>query len=1037
METPKIIIIISRFKYRVYLYLWLSKIDQSMLKFITSLLFVFCLSLVQAQQSETYISPIASYQQALSLYENEQYQAAQILFKKLQHQDIDNQLQVNSQYYYALSAIKRNQAGSDELMETFVRENPTSTKRNNAFISVADYYFRSGNYNKAGKWYKRVEKGNLSRDELMDFYFKYAYASFKTNNKKVAQKYFKRVRDNRKYGSQAKYYLGFMAYEDDDYEQANKNFEQVQTDDQADKNMSYFKSDMNFKLGNFKKAIKLAKEQLPKSNYREKSELNKIIGESYFNLEKYGQAIPYLKKYEGKRGKLNNTDLYQLGYAYYEQNDYKKAINSFNKIIDGENFVAQNAYYHLAQAYLKTGKKTEALNAFKNAAEMPYNQKIKEDAYLNYAKLSYEIGNTYTSVPEVLQTYLEKYPDSKNTEEVSRLLVNAYVNSDDYKSALDLLSDSNKFKDKSKYQKIAYEYAIKLFKEDKYQQAEDYFNKSLQDRMNDKYAALAIFWKAESAYQLARYQDAVIGFKAFKAMPKAAETDVYDQIDYQLGYAYFKSKNYKAAQKHFDDFSDKANTGRAKHDAYIRLGDALFAQSNYWPAMEAYNKAKAMTQFKNDYATYQKAISYSYVDRNQRKIEELEKFLNKYDQSIYRDDAMYQLANTYIAEDENDKGISAYQQLTEEFPRSRFVPKALSKQALVEYNSGDNRQALAIFKQLVKDHENTDEALDAVQTVRQIYIDLGQPDEYAKWVKQLNFVDVDNAEIEETTFQAAESKFIDGEKDRAILGFKKYLDQFPNGRNALDAHFYLAQLFYNKEKYSQAQPHYKYVVNQPKNNYTEESLSRLAESYLKKDEYQSAIPLLKRLEKMASFTQNVLFAQTNLMKAYYETNQYKKTITYGQQVLNLPSIDASIKSDAHVFIARSAMKLKKPEMAQQAYKKVEEFAQGERKAEALYYKAQFKNEAGDYKASNQIVQEITKDFSNYRKFSLKSLLLMADNFHKLNDAYQANYILENVVEKTGDYPEIQQKAKKLLQEIKNEAAKTNSSVDSQAINEDE
>jgi hypothetical protein len=32
---------------------------------------------------------------------------------------------------------------------------------------------------------------------------------------------------------------------------------------------------------------------MAKSNAIEKSELNKIIGESYFNLKKYEQAIPY------------------------------------------------------------------------------------------------------------------------------------------------------------------------------------------------------------------------------------------------------------------------------------------------------------------------------------------------------------------------------------------------------------------------------------------------------------------------------------------------------------------------------------------------------------------------------------------------------------------------------------------------------------------------------------------------------------------------------------------------------------------------
>ena len=97
----------------------------------------------------------------------------------------------------------------------------------------------------------------------------------------------------------------------------------------------------------------------------------------------------------------------------------------------------------------------------------------------------------------------------------------------------------------------------------------------------------------------------------------------------------------------------------------------------------------------------------------------------------------------------------------------------------------------------------------------------------------------------------------------------------------------------------------------------------------------------------------------------------------------------------------------------------------------------FKNEAGNHKESNQIVQEITKNYSNYRKFSLQSLVLMADNFYRLDDAYQANYILENVVEKTDDFPEVQQKAQELLQEIKSEAAKTNSSVESEEADDGE
>jgi tetratricopeptide (TPR) repeat protein len=144
-----------------------------------------------------------------------------------------------------------------------------------------------------------------------------------------------------------------MAYEGNDYKEATKYFDEVSGEEKYKEKLSYFQADMNFKLGKFEKAIQTGQTAMAKSNALEKSELNKIIGESYFNLKQYDKAIPYLKEYKGKKGRWNNTDFYQLGYAYYQQKDYENAISQFNKIIDGKDFVAQNAYYHLGKVISK------------------------------------------------------------------------------------------------------------------------------------------------------------------------------------------------------------------------------------------------------------------------------------------------------------------------------------------------------------------------------------------------------------------------------------------------------------------------------------------------------------------------------------------------------------------------------------------------------------------------------------------------------------------------------------------------------------
>ena len=368
---------------------------------------LFVLATTYAQETRIYNHDNEAFQQALLLYNNQQYQSAQTLFEQVGAQTTDQETKANAAYYVANAAIRLGQRGSDTLMEDFVHDYPTSTKRNSAFLDVGNYYFETGKYPYAIKWYKKVDQSSMSRADAEQFNFNNGYAYYQSNRPNEAERFLNKVVNSAEYGSQAKYYLGYIAYEKDDYAAANQSFDKITDPKILEEKMAYYQADLNFKSGNFEKAIEMANQHMPKADRREQSELNKIIGESYFNLEKYQEAIPYLKAYKGKQGRYSNTDYYLLGYCYYKLNNYEAAIGQFNQIIGGDNGVAQNAYYHLAECYLKLDKKSEALNAFRNASEMAYNPAIEKDAMLNYARLSYEIGNAYEPVPEVMAKYLK------------------------------------------------------------------------------------------------------------------------------------------------------------------------------------------------------------------------------------------------------------------------------------------------------------------------------------------------------------------------------------------------------------------------------------------------------------------------------------------------------------------------------------------------------------------------------------------------------------------------------------------------------
>ncbi|SNB02663.1 TPR-domain containing protein [Flavobacterium psychrophilum] len=981
-----------------------------------------------AQQSAIYTNDLAAYNKALSLFNDKQYQLAQILFDKVKQENLNPELEADCTYYSANCAIRLNQNNADEKMQSFVKNYPTSTKQNLAYTEVATYYFEQGKYPQALEWFDKVDESSLTEDELDKYNFYKGYSFFNSSKKKEATQYFNKVVNSQEYGSQAKYYLGFLAYEGDDYKEATKYFDQVSGEEKYKEKLSYFQADMNFKLGKFDKAIQLGQAAMNNSNDFEKSELNKIIGESYFNLKEYNQAIPFLKEYKGKKGKWNNTDYYQLGYAFYKQNDFENAINQFNKIIDGKDFVAQNAYYHLGESYLKTDKKPQALNAFKNASEMTFDIKIQEDAALNYARLSYDIGNSYQSVPDVLNGFMTKYPSNPNKPEIENLLINSYITSKNYKEALNLLEKNKSFENKTAYQKVAFYRGLELFTDGSYKEALAIFKKSIAEQKDPKFSARGTFWKAETEYILNDFTNALLSFKQFLGYPEAKGTVEFANVNYNMAYSHFKLKEYEQAGNFFQKYIEVSKDDKTRlTDAYLRLADSKFVTTRYAAALEAYDKAIILKTFDADYAAFQKAICYGFMGKNDKKIAGFNQFLKTYPNSQYRDDALFELANTYTTENETASSIKTYDQLIAENSNGSYVSKALLRQGLIYYNADKDEQALTKFKKVVANFPKSEEALEAVKTARLIYVDNGKVDEYATWVKSLDFVNISDSDLDNDSWEAAEKQYLQGNNKQAITNLSSYIKTFPNGIRILKANFYLAESYF-KEESANSIPYYEYTISKARNEYTEQSLSRLCQIFLRNTNYTKAIPVLLRLESEADFPQNKTYAQANLMKSYYTEKDYANSVIYAEKVLENPKTEDKIKSDAQIIVARSAIKVGNEAKAKVAYAKLQKIAKGELAAEALFYEAYFKNAASQFEESNKVVQKLAKDYSGYKYFGAKGLVVMAKNFYGLKDSFQATYILESVIKNFTDYADVVLEAKKELDLIKFEEAKTNSSI---------
>lgn len=993
------------------------------------LVFLFGYVSAFSQKTEIQTDVEAKYHKAFDLFTNKAYAGAQKMFIEVSKKaDAQSNIKTDADYYDAMCAIRLNQAGADNKVLEFVKNHPYSSKKEKAFLNVGNYYFANRKASHALKWYQKVNEKLLSDKDRDELNYKMGYGLLVLNYLADAKERFRPLLANPLYGNDARYYYGYISYKQKNFGEAEDNLSQLANNETYKSKANYYLLDIAFKNGSFEKAAQVGERILPTAEKKQKSDISKIVGESYFNLGKYDKAIPFLLEYKGKKGRWTNTDYYYLGYAYYKSNDFEKAIKYFTKIINGQNKVAQNAYYHLAECYLKTDKKNEALNAFKNAGEMNFDSQITADADLNYAKLSYEEGNPYKSVPEVLKEYLAKYPNTASSSEIRDLLITSYLHQKDYQGAIDYLNANQNPENNKLAIEVSLYRGIQLFNDKKLEEANPHFLIA-SSATNPEISNKAKFWMAETDFLLGKYKNSLDEFLSVDPKVEIEETL---NLDYNIAYSYFKLKDYENAGTYFKKYLARQNLDIIlKDDATSRLGDSYYATKNYSGAISAYDIVINEGGAGADYAQYQKAMSNGLAGNSNAKITDLKAVVNQYPNSSLKDDALFQMATTYTGMNNSSEANNAYNRLLEKHPKSSYVPSVLLRQGLLAYNGNQNQQALTKFKEVVAKFPNSSEAKQAVANSRNVYVDIGKVDEYASWVKTIPNINVTDAELDNSTYEAAENKFLEGNTSLAINGFNTYLNNYPNGLHALKAHFYLAQLYNKNKQQEKSIPHYSYVVGQEKNEYSEESLAKLAQIYLESDDWANAMNLLERLEKEANYPQNVLFAQSNLMKGNYKNKNYEKSIEYANKVLGNAKLDQVVDEEAKIIIARSSIKTNDFETAREYYNIVDLTASGEMKAEVLYYKAMFLYEDKLYEDSNKEIQNLIANYSNYKYWGVKSYIVMAKNYYALKDAYQATYILESVIKNFTQFKDLVEEAKNELQEIKSKESKTNESVNSQ------
>lgn len=994
-----------------------------MRRYYLSILCVFALAMLcfgraDAQKVTLQTPYPQSFIEAYGDFEAKNYSAAYDRFGAflLDNPKAEESLRERATYYRAVSSCQLMNKDADMLLSDFIRMYPNSSFVNPAYFLLADFYCREEQYDKAEEVFKKMDITSLDTQERYEYYYKHGHCLFMLSRSEEALAELEKVKgSDSKYSAAASYFYGHILYERGEYDLALKEFLALQSDRNFGKIVPYYIAHIYYYRQNYEELVQLAPALSEKSQSKRSGELNRMLGDAYYKLGRYNEAVPYLEK-AAKEQSANAQDYYLLGFALMQQGNHKDAKPYLEKASANKDSLSQNALYHLGICCLETGDKSGAMAMFKEAYELEGDNSIKERALLNYAKTSFETAPAYNESVKAFQTFVDEFPSSEYADEAKGYLAQLYGRMKNYRDAIELIEQMTQRNHavNAAYQRLCLNRAIEVFNENRPEDALIYLDKSLTQAHDNALTATAYYLKAEAYYQMDEYELAIKNLNTFYSTPGADKSPYLSQADYAMGYNLFKQKKYSLAKGYFQRAVGEIDEPQSS-DAKLRLADCLFMGRDYGGAIEKYGEIAANKGADADYACYQSAMAYGATGNYAKKKEVLENGFAQFGaRSNYAASIKYELANTYLTLDENQKAIETYRGVIETYPTSLHVKDCYVKIGMIYYKIGEDDKAVASFDKVIKQYPDSEESRSALANMQAIYVSQNKVDDFIAYTEKLPSARISLGEQDSISFQAAENLYMDANCEGAILSLRAYLSKYPDGAFVTTADYYLADCLYKSGDTASALSHYENVVSKPKNIYTEKSLLKAAEINLAKKNYPTAKEEYARLEQTAEISSHRLQAVDGLMQSCFHLSQFDTATMYANRLLSLDKVDESTKERANYVLAKSLLANGNTGQAIEEFTRLGKAKNPEYAAEAQYILAELNYSAGNLEASEKIIHQINANPSS-EYWLAKTFILWADIFQAKGNTLQAKQTLQSIIDNyDGDEELVETARQKLL-----------------------
>ena len=575
-------------------------------------------------------------------------------------------------------------------------------------------------------------------------------------------------------------------------------------------NADYLVAEAFYKLGEFIEAQKRYEKFLleyPKNPLA--AEVTYNLAWSYFNEKNYAKAVEMFDTLANRSDELGHAALYRRGTAERLAGQHAIALNTFNEVVKREphgewsdnalfdagmiffdetnetsakpfflrlaaeypkSDVLPDAYKMVGDCLLIEGNFKEAQEWFKKALAAPAGSfDVKVEASFQSAFCSFKLED-FKDAAENFAEFISQYPKHPKADEATFYQAESEYRLGHYDASTHLFKESAESSGSAKKEEALYGIAWAFYKQGKFPEAIESFEKLLVEYPRGKFAVDARLRLGDAHFYQKDYKKAAGLYRTIIRMyPDSASIDY---AYYQMGQSYLKDGDNTEAYKAFDELIKALPHSSLADDAQFALGWINFQRKEYGEAIKEFNKLiKTYTSSELlPRAYYSLGDSYYNIQQYVAAEKSYREVLRQFPKSPYVADATTGIQYCLLAQGKDDEAVKVLDEFVKENPSSPVVEELQLKNGDLLFSQKKYSEAADVYRGFTEKYPKSKFLANAQYALAKCYRLQGSPDEAAlAFERAANTQNATDKVKGESLFEAAEIYSLQHNSEKAIL----------------------------------------------------------------------------------------------------------------------------------------------------------------------------------------------------------------------------------------------------------------------------